>query len=138
MTTPPTILVVEDEPDLCQIMVTRLQSSGYQVESAADGRSGLDKARRRMPDLIILDIMLPKLDGLKVCRFLKYDQKYKSIPIVMVSARAGLEDQQAARSAGADAFFLKPIPWDKLFVEITKWLPSPAPPSTQSRRISER
>jgi DNA-binding response OmpR family regulator len=124
--------VVEDEPELCQIMATRLQSSGYQVESAADGREGLDKARRLMPDIIILDIMLPKMDGLKVCRFLKFDQKYKAIPIVMVSARAGVEDQQGARLAGADAFFLKPISWDTFFGEIKRLLSSTVPPSTQS------
>ena len=81
------VLVVDDEPDLVRILQFGLQSAGYVVESASDGQEGLKKAREVKPDIILLDLMLPKLDGYKICRLLKFDERFKQIPIIILSAR---------------------------------------------------
>ncbi|TMQ49320.1 MAG: response regulator, partial [Candidatus Eisenbacteria bacterium] len=74
------VLVVDDEADLVRILQFGLQGIGYQVETASDGQEALKKAREQKPDIILLDLMLPKLDGYKVCRLLKFDERYKNIP----------------------------------------------------------
>jgi len=74
------ILIVDDERDLVETLTFRLEANDYQVIAAYDGQEGLDKARKEKPDLIILDLMLPKIDGYKVCRMLKFDENYRSSP----------------------------------------------------------
>jgi DNA-binding response OmpR family regulator len=103
------ILIVEDEKDLVEILTVRLEASGYQVIPAYDGQEGLDKAKKEKPDLIILDLMLPKMDGFKVCRLLKFDEKYKKIPIIMFTARAQEQDKKLGEEVGADAYIVKPF-----------------------------
>ncbi len=102
------ILVVDDEKHLLQTVQIRLEASGFEVVTAADGIEGYDKARQIKPDLILLDLMLPKLDGYKVCRMLKFDQKYKSIPIILLTARAQDADKEMSKEVGADAYMTKP------------------------------
>jgi DNA-binding response OmpR family regulator len=82
----------------------RLEASGYEVIEAADGASGLEKARNMNPDLIILDIMLPKMDGYKVARLLKFDEKHRSIPIIMLTARSQQADRETGMAVGCDAY----------------------------------
>ncbi len=103
------ILVVDDETQLVEMLKMRLEAGGYQVLSALDGQEALDKARKEKPDLIILDLMLPKIDGYKVCRMLKFDEKYKSIPIILFTARAQQEDVKLGTEVGADAYITKPF-----------------------------
>jgi len=103
------ILVVDDESDLVEMLSIRLEANNYQVIAASDGQEGLDKARSESPDLIILDLMLPKLDGYQVCRMLKSDERYKQIPIVIFTARAQESDIKAGNEAGADAYITKPF-----------------------------
>jgi len=103
------ILLVEDEKDLQAAVKFRLEANGYAVLTASDGQEALDKARTQNPDLIILDLMLPKIDGYKVCRMLKFDEKYKHIPIVMFTARAEEEDKRLGREVSADAYITKPF-----------------------------
>jgi len=103
------ILLVDDEKDLLEVVKLRLEASGYEVLVSADGQSALEAARREKPDLIILDLMLPKLDGYKVCRMLKFDEKYKFIPIIMFSARGQETDKQLGKEVGADAYITKPF-----------------------------
>jgi DNA-binding response OmpR family regulator len=103
------ILVVDDESSLVEMLSIRLEAKNYQVITACDGQEGLDKARSESPDLIILDLMLPKLDGYQVCRALKSDEKYKQIPIVIFTARAQESDIKAGNEAGADAYITKPF-----------------------------
>jgi len=103
------ILVVDDEPNIVMMVENRLKASGYEVISAGDGQEGLDKARGEKPDLIILDLMLPKLDGFKVCRMLKFDEKYKNIPVIIFTARAGQEEEKRSHETGADAYITKPF-----------------------------
>ena len=103
------ILVVDDEPDIVNIVKKRLVDNGYDVIIAIDGQDALDKARKENPDLIVLDIMLPKMDGYKVCGLLKSDSRYNKIPIIMFSARAQEEDIKMGDEVGAEAYITKPF-----------------------------
>jgi len=85
-----------------------LEANGYEVSEAPDGAVGLEKARNTTPDLIILDIMLPKMDGYKVARLLKFDQKYMNIPIVLLTARCQQTDRETGMEVGGDAYLIKP------------------------------
>lgn len=114
------ILLVDDEKDLVEMVTLRLKAYGYEVISAYDGQEALDKARREKPDLIILDILLPKLDGYKVSRMLKFDEKYKNIPIIMLTSRAREEDVKLGYETGADDYITKPFEPQVLLDKIKK------------------
>ena len=92
----PRILVVDDEPDLIAVLRMGLQMEGFDVLEAADGAEGLRRAREEKPDLVVLDLMLPKMDGYQVCRSLKFDSRYKDLPILILSARPGDQDKRLA------------------------------------------
>jgi DNA-binding response OmpR family regulator len=116
------ILVVDDEIDLVGMLTMRLEANDYEVFSAYDGQDGLDKARALKPDLIILDLMLPKIDGYKVCRMLKFDEKYKQIPIILFTARAQESDIKLGKEVGADAYLTKPFEPNILLGKIAELL----------------
>ena len=101
------ILVVEDEPDFSKAIQILLEANGFEVVSAFSGKEGLAMARNISPDLIILDVMLPEIDGYKICRLLKFDERYKKIPVVMLTARAQEEDKILGKQTGADAYLVK-------------------------------
>ena len=103
------ILVIDDEPELVKAIEIRLKAAGYEILTAHDGKEGLDKAQKEKPDLIILDLMLPKMDGYKVCGLLKKDNRYAKIPIILFSARAQKEDIELGGELGADAYITKPF-----------------------------
>jgi adenylate cyclase len=103
------ILVVDDEPELADMVKMRLEATGYEVITANDGQEGLDRAKAEKPDLIILDLMLPKIDGYKVCGLLKNDARYSKIPIIIFSARAQQEDVTMGEEVGANAYITKPF-----------------------------
>lgn len=103
------ILIVEDENDLVEALTLRLEANNYEVLKAYDGQQGLDRAKKDRPDLIILDLMLPKIDGYKVCRLLKFDEKYKKIPVILFTARAQESDKKLGEEVGADAYIIKPF-----------------------------
>ncbi len=102
------ILIVDDEADLVSVLRFGLQVEGFEVISAFDGEEGLRLARDERPDLIVLDLMLPKMDGYQVCRSLKFDERYKGIPILILSARSSEQDRKLALEMGADGFVTKP------------------------------
>ena len=116
------ILVVEDEAELTGAIQIRLEQAGYEVLTAYDGQEALEKARVENPDLIVLDLMLPKMDGYKVCRMLKFDEKYKKIPVVMLTARAQEKDEDLGYEVGADAFITKPFKYQVLLAKIAELL----------------
>ena len=116
------ILVVDDEVQLVEMVKIRLEANGYEVLSAYDGQEALDKARAEKPDLMILDLMLPKLDGYKVCRMLKFDEKYKSIPIILFTARVQESDKETGSQVGADAYITKPFEPQVLLAKIKELL----------------
>ncbi len=103
------LLIVDDEKDLVETLTFRLEANGYEVIKAYDGQEGLDKAKKEKPDLIILDLMLPKMDGYKVCGLLKADSRYNKIPIVLFTARAQESDKKMGEDVGADAYITKPF-----------------------------
>lgn len=104
----PRILIVDDETDLVSVLRFALEVEGFEVLEAADGEEGLRKAHQARPDLMVLDLMLPKLDGYKVCRALKFDQRFKRVVVFILSARSGQQDRKLAFDMGADAFVTKP------------------------------
>ena len=103
------ILIVDDEKQMVEMMKMRLEANNYGVITAYDGQDGLDKAKKETPDLIILDLMLPKMDGYKVCGLLKHDARYSKIPIILFTARAQEEDKAMGKDVGADAYITKPF-----------------------------
>ncbi len=119
------VLVIEDSGEIAYQIRLRLEKENYIVLTASDGDAGLEKAREENPDLILLDLMLPKLDGYKICRMLKFDSSYEQIPIVILSARTLDQDQELAVEAGADAYLTKPINWKILLETMQRLLKSP-------------
>lgn len=117
------ILIVDDEPNIILMVSTRLKANGYETISAGDGQTGFEMAQKEKPDLVILDLMLPKMDGYKVCALLKRDYRYSKIPILMFTAKAQPEDVKLAEEMGADAFMPKPFRPDELLAKIKELLP---------------
>lgn len=109
-----TILIIDDEIGLRNLLKFRLISFGYDVIIAEDGYSGMDLAKEKMPDLIILDIMMPYLNGIEVCKRLKSDYKTRDIPVVFLSVLAQKEDLEAAKKVGGEFFITKPYDPQKL------------------------
>ena len=105
----PKILVVDDEPDAIELIKFNLKSAGYDVATAADGDEALKKARALLPDLIILDVMLPEVDGLEVCKILRRDARVSAIPIIMLTAKAEEVDKIVGLELGADDYVTKPF-----------------------------
>jgi len=103
------ILVVDDEPDLVELVRHHLQREHYEVITAADGETALFEARRRVPDLVILDLMLPGIDGLEVCRRMRSDARLTHIPIVMLTAKGEESDVVIGLAQGADDYVRKPF-----------------------------
>lgn len=114
--------MVEDERLIGNMLKELLEANQYEVLLAVDGEEGLNKARSVQPDLILLDIMLPKLDGLRICRLLKFDQNYRHIPIVMLTARAGEADRQISLQSGADDYMVKPFNPVNLLTKVSELL----------------
>ena len=110
-----TILVVEDEENLLQALKYKLEKEGYSVLTAGDGEKGLEIAREANPDLIILDIMLPKLDGFEVCRILRRES---TIPILMLTAKAEEVDRVVGLELGADDYVTKPFSMRELLARV--------------------
>ena len=107
--TRPKVLIVEDEDSIRETMRFALEQSRYECLLARDGAEALAVARAAVPDLILLDIMLPKLNGYQVCRLLKRDSRFSAIPIVMVTARTQERDYAQGKESGADDYITKPF-----------------------------
>jgi adenylate cyclase len=120
--TPPLILIVDDNPMNLDILQTRLAVHGYDILTAADGEEGLAVAREKLPDLILLDIMMPKLDGIEVCRRLKNDPALPVMPIIMVTAKADSKDIVAGLDAGGDEYLTKPLDQAALVARVKSML----------------
>jgi len=111
----PTILVVEDEPTICQAIVKRLAAEGYQVTAVHDGRVAIEAAKRIRPDAIVLDVMLPGIDGLEVCRVV---QAERPVPVLMLTARDDESDKLVGLGMGADDYMTKPFSMRELVARI--------------------
>jgi two-component system, OmpR family, alkaline phosphatase synthesis response regulator PhoP len=116
------ILLVDDEVDFIEVVRVRLEDSNYEVIVAYDGEEALERAERDEPNLIILDIMLPKISGFDVCRKLKIDENFKNIPIIMLSAKFQPNDVNFGIAMGADAYITKPFEPQVLIEKIRELL----------------
>jgi DNA-binding response OmpR family regulator len=112
------ILAVDDSATILEMIKAILVADGYEVITAADGAEALETARSEKPDLILLDVMLPKLDGYRVCRLLKFDQNYKHIPIVMLTAKTEDAAMATGIRTGADQYLTKPVEPDVLLAAV--------------------
>jgi two-component system response regulator MprA len=110
------ILVVEDEARIASFLRRGLTLEGYEVETAYDGEEALYRVRERAPDLVILDIMLPRLDGLEVCRRLRTFTT--TLPVLMLTARDAVPDRVAGLDSGADDYMMKPFSLDELLARV--------------------
>lgn len=113
-----TVLVVEDEEDIRKLLTYNLEREGYTALEAADGLEGLNLARGQLPDLILLDLMLPKMDGLSVCRELERDSRTSRIPVIMLTARGEDVDRILGFELGADDYVVKPFNVRELLLRI--------------------
>jgi two-component system alkaline phosphatase synthesis response regulator PhoP len=119
---PKKILVTDDSPTIVAMIKELLDSNGYSVVTASDGQEALDKAKKEKPDLIILDLMLPKIDGYKVCAMLKFDKNYSSIPIIILTARAGEADKELGAEVRADAYVTKPFEPNAFLAKVKEFI----------------
>ena len=122
MRTPPRILVADDNPANVDILQTRLAVHGYEIVTAGDGEEALAVAREKQPDLILLDVMMPRMDGLEVCRRLKADTALPFIPIILVTAKADSKDIVAGLEAGGDEYLTKPVDQAALVARVKSML----------------
>ncbi|MBU0503180.1 MAG: response regulator [Candidatus Omnitrophota bacterium] len=112
------ILVVEDDPNVLSVVASRLEVSGFAVTVAEDGQKALEQIYKEKPDLIVLDLMLPKRDGFSVCNQLKREKKFCKIPIVMLTARTEPIDIELGDLVGADLYITKPFDTKELIIKI--------------------
>ncbi|MEM7225500.1 MAG: response regulator [Pseudomonadota bacterium] len=122
MRNPPHILIVDDNPANRDIFETRLAIHGYEIYTASDGEEGLALARERLPDLILLDVMMPKMDGIEVCTHLKQDESLPFMPIILVTAKSDPKDVVAGLEAGADEYLTKPVDQTSLVARVKSML----------------
>ncbi len=114
------ILLVEDEANLRELMKYRLEEAGYEVITATDGFFAVSMARSQRPDIILLDLMLPKLDGYTVCRMLRLNDITKEIPIIMITARTAPQDKDRGLEIGANDYLAKPVDVPTLLEKISE------------------
>lgn len=116
------VLVIEDEVSLAEGLKARLLVEGYKVTIARDGQAGVDAARKERPHLVLLDILLPRIDGWDACKILKADPKTKGIPIIMCTALTQIGDSEKAFQSGADDYVTKPYDMTRLVEKVRKFL----------------
>ena len=126
------VLVVDDEPDAVELVAFNLKAAGFDVISAEDGEVALTKARKFSPDVIVLDVMLPYVDGLEVCKILRRDPATSGLPIIMLTAKAGEIDRVLGLELGADDYVTKPFSPRELVLRIKNILNRCEPPAKKS------
>lgn len=105
----PTVFIVEDDPDIAEVLRFNLEHKGYMVVCEVNGEQAYESILNNVPDLLILDISLPGISGIEVCRYLKNNEKTRTLPIMILTARTKKEDHEAGLQAGADDFITKPF-----------------------------
>lgn len=118
---PSKILIVDDEVHLARILQFTLEHAGFEVRTAFDGKEALEQAKKERPDLVILDLMLPIIDGYKVCNILKNDEEFKTVPIIILSAR-DLSREDLEEPISADLYMEKPFNTGTLIEKISELL----------------
>jgi DNA-binding response OmpR family regulator len=116
------VLIVDDELDIVDSIKFTLELEGIECIVAHDGEDALAKAKSELPDLVLLDVMLPKINGYKVSRLLKFDEAFKKIPVIMLTARAQEKDRQVGNKTGADEYLTKPFEMSELITLVKKYI----------------
>lgn len=116
------ILIIDDDPEDVEITEARLKAHGYNVISTLDGLEGISIVRKQRPDLVLLDIVMPKVDGYAICKILKEDENIKKIPVILFTAKEMISDVEKGFAVGADDYIIKPVDWDRLMGKIEKLL----------------
>lgn len=116
------VLIIDDEVNLNEIVKSFLESNGYEVINAFDGDSGIEKARTESPNLILLDVQLPNMDGFEICSVLKSDEDYRHIPIILFSSKGSDSYKKTGQYAKADAYVTKPVELDELLSAVRKFV----------------
>ncbi|MAN79295.1 MAG: two-component system response regulator [Rhodospirillaceae bacterium] len=114
------VLLAEDEPNIVESLTFILERSGFEVATTTNGRQALEVAQSNTPDILILDVMLPELDGYEVLRRLRADARTKTLPVLMVTAKGQREDRETAMKCGADMFITKPFVNSELIAAVEK------------------
>ena len=114
------VLLAEDEPNIVESLTFILERSGFEVATTTNGRQALEVAQSDTPDILILDVMLPELDGYEVLRRLRADTRTKTLPVLMVTAKGQREDRETAMKCGADMFITKPFVNSELIAAVEK------------------
>lgn len=112
------ILVVDDDPVAIKLTESRLKAHGYQVMTCCEAAAGLERAIKQKPDLIILDVMMPIVNGFNFCRLLKSHHEHKSVPVILLTSRTSEEDKRIGEEVGANAYLTKPVNMDLLLETI--------------------
>jgi len=116
------ILVIDDEPELVRAITVRFEASGYKAIPAFDGQEGIAKAKKLKPDLILLDIIMPGMDGYEVCRRLKADPDTKNIPVLILTASGQRDLEEKCTSAGGNIVITKPFDTEDLLASVNKFI----------------
>jgi DNA-binding response OmpR family regulator len=135
MNTKPKILVVDDEPEAIELVEFNLRQAGFETLAAADGAEALRKARAAMPALIVLDLMLPEMDGLEVCKILRRDPAAAAIPIIMLTAKAAEIDRILGLELGADDYITKPFSPRELVLRVKRILERGRPAASTTEQL---
>lgn len=121
------ILVIEDQDSLLKLESILLTAKGFEVKAVADGQGALDALNEEFPDLVLLDIMLPDLDGFEICRRIKEDPENRHVPVIIVTAKKTREDMDLGKKVGADAYITKPFKSAMLIESIQRLLAKKEP-----------
>lgn len=117
------ILVVDDDPVALETMAAILETRDYLVLTALSGMEAVEKAGKEKPDLIIMDVLMPELDGFAACKMIKGSGEIKDIPVILLTGKGMVGDVEKGFAAGASDYIIKPIDWDRLFLKIEKLIP---------------
>ena len=130
------VIIIEDERDLAELLAFNLEKEGWQTVVALDGKSGLERVTAELPDLVILDLMLPELSGIEVCRHLRKQEKTAAIPVIMVTAKGEEIDRVVGFEVGADDYLVKPFSTRELLLRIKALLRRATSPGQEEKLLS--
>jgi len=119
---PKRILVIDDDPCLLKLVSTLLETKGYHVETTSDAPAGLESAIKKTPDLLVLDVMMPMINGFNICRLLKSREAQKNIPIILLTSRVSEADRRIGMEVGADAYYCKPLDTEAFLAKVAELL----------------
>jgi two-component system phosphate regulon response regulator PhoB len=130
------VIIIEDERDLAELLAFNLEKEGWQTAIALDGKSGLERVTTELPDLVILDLMLPEMGGIEVCRHLRRQEKTATIPVIMVTAKGEEIDRVVGFEVGADDYLVKPFSTRELLLRIKAILRRASPPAQGEKLLT--